>query len=114
MERAANGPQLGWRFHAYAQTRSAARVEPRAVRIYPGRRVRCRRKICDRADKALWNRRLQVSDPKKHELSRLLNPEKYAHTAAIERLQPCDPGKTRTPPQFYATSSMAWKSGFRK
>jgi pimeloyl-ACP methyl ester carboxylesterase len=37
---------------------------------------------------------LQQSDPKKHELSRLLNPEKYAHTAAIERLQPYDPGKT--------------------
>jgi pimeloyl-ACP methyl ester carboxylesterase len=37
---------------------------------------------------------LQESDPKKHELSRLLNPEKYAHTAAIERLQPYDPGKT--------------------
>jgi hypothetical protein len=33
-------------------------------------------------------------DPKKHELSRLLNPEKYAHTAAIERLQPYDPDKT--------------------
>jgi pimeloyl-ACP methyl ester carboxylesterase len=37
---------------------------------------------------------LQESDPKKHEFSRLLNPEKYAHTAAIERLQPYDPGKT--------------------
>src|ERR1700746_113601 len=37
---------------------------------------------------------LQESDPKKHELSRLLNPEKYAHTAAIERLQPYDPHKT--------------------
>jgi pimeloyl-ACP methyl ester carboxylesterase len=37
---------------------------------------------------------LQESDPKKHELSRLLNPEKYAHTAAIERLQPYDPAKT--------------------
>src|ERR1700756_1358495 len=37
---------------------------------------------------------LQESDPKKHELSRLLNPEKFAHTAAIERLQPYDPGKT--------------------
>ena len=36
---------------------------------------------------------LQESDPKKHELSRLLNPEKYAHTAAIERLQPYDPAK---------------------
>src|SRR6201982_1088385 len=37
---------------------------------------------------------LQQSDPKKHELSRLLHPEKYAHTAAIERLQPYDPDKT--------------------
>lgn len=37
---------------------------------------------------------LQVSDPKKHEFARLLNPEKYARTAAIERLQPYDPGKT--------------------
>ena len=37
---------------------------------------------------------LQQSDPQKHELSRLLNPEKYAHTAAIERLQPYDPDKT--------------------
>jgi len=30
---------------------------------------------------------LQESDPKKHEFSRLLNPEKYANTAAIERLR---------------------------
>lgn len=37
---------------------------------------------------------LQETDPKKHELSRVLNPEKYAHTAAIERLQPYDPNKT--------------------
>jgi len=37
---------------------------------------------------------LKQTDPKKHELSRLLNPEKYAHTAAIERLQPYDPDKT--------------------
>ena len=37
---------------------------------------------------------LQESDPKKFESSRLLNPEKYAHTAAIERLQPYDPSKT--------------------
>jgi hypothetical protein len=37
---------------------------------------------------------LQESDPKKHEFSRLLNPDKYARTAAIERLQPYDPGKT--------------------
>jgi pimeloyl-ACP methyl ester carboxylesterase len=37
---------------------------------------------------------LESTDPKKHELARLLNPEKYAHTAAIERLQPYDPNKT--------------------
>src|SRR5213075_2867090 len=37
---------------------------------------------------------LERTDPKKHELSRFLNPEKYAHTAAIERLQPYDPNKT--------------------
>jgi hypothetical protein len=37
---------------------------------------------------------LQSTDPKRHELSRLLNPEKYAATAAIERLQPYDPKKT--------------------
>ncbi|EDY20853.1 hypothetical protein CfE428DRAFT_1146 [Chthoniobacter flavus Ellin428] len=37
---------------------------------------------------------LKMTDPKKHELSRLLNPEKFAHTAAIERLQPYDPNKT--------------------
>ena len=37
---------------------------------------------------------LQQTDPKKHELSRALNPEKFAHTAAIERLQPYDPNKT--------------------
>src|SRR5215472_8725674 len=37
---------------------------------------------------------LQQSDPQKHELSRLFNPEKYARTAAIERLQPYDPNKT--------------------
>jgi len=37
---------------------------------------------------------LQESDPKKYELSRLLDPEKYARTAAIERLQPYDPNKT--------------------
>jgi pimeloyl-ACP methyl ester carboxylesterase len=36
---------------------------------------------------------LQETDPAKHGLSRLLNPEKYAHTAAIERLQPYDPDK---------------------
>jgi len=37
---------------------------------------------------------LQETDPKRHELSRVLNPEKYAHTAAIERLQPFNPNKT--------------------
>jgi hypothetical protein len=37
---------------------------------------------------------LQESDPAKHELSRALNPEKYAHTARIERLQPFNPNKT--------------------
>jgi pimeloyl-ACP methyl ester carboxylesterase len=37
---------------------------------------------------------LESTDPKKHEISRVLNPEKYAHTAAIERLQPYDPNKT--------------------
>jgi pimeloyl-ACP methyl ester carboxylesterase len=37
---------------------------------------------------------LQETDPKKYELSRVLNPEKYAKTAAIERLQPYDPNKT--------------------
>jgi pimeloyl-ACP methyl ester carboxylesterase len=37
---------------------------------------------------------LQETDPRKHELSRVLNPEKYAHTARIERLQPFNPNKT--------------------
>lgn len=37
---------------------------------------------------------LQETDPKKYELSRVLNPEKYAKTATIERLQPYDPNKT--------------------
>jgi len=37
---------------------------------------------------------LQETDPAKHELSRVLNPEKYAHTARIERLQPFNPNKT--------------------
>ena len=37
---------------------------------------------------------LQETDPAKHELWRVLNPEKYAGTAAIERLQPFDPNKT--------------------
>jgi hypothetical protein len=37
---------------------------------------------------------LQETDPAKHELWRVLNPEKYAHTARIERLQPYNPNKT--------------------
>jgi pimeloyl-ACP methyl ester carboxylesterase len=37
---------------------------------------------------------LQQTDPKKHELARLMNPEKFAHTAQVERLQPFDPDKT--------------------
>jgi pimeloyl-ACP methyl ester carboxylesterase len=37
---------------------------------------------------------LQETDPGKHELWRVLNPEKYAHTAAIERLQAFNPNKT--------------------
>src|SRR5438552_5175061 len=37
---------------------------------------------------------LQQTDPGKHELWRVLNPEKYADTAAIERLQPYNPKKT--------------------
>jgi pimeloyl-ACP methyl ester carboxylesterase len=37
---------------------------------------------------------LQETDPGKHELWRVLNPEKYAHTARIERLQPYSPNKT--------------------
>jgi pimeloyl-ACP methyl ester carboxylesterase len=37
---------------------------------------------------------LQETDPARHELSRVLNPEKYAHTATIERLQPFNPNKT--------------------
>ena len=37
---------------------------------------------------------LQETDPKRLELSRVLSPEKYAHTAAIERLQPFNPNKT--------------------
>ncbi len=37
---------------------------------------------------------LQQTDPKKHEFARLFNPEKFADTAAIERLQPYDPNKT--------------------
>ena len=37
---------------------------------------------------------LQETDPGKHEVWRVLNPEKYADTAAIERLQPFNPNKT--------------------
>ncbi len=37
---------------------------------------------------------LQETDPQKHEFARLIDPEKFAHTAAIERLQPYDPNKT--------------------
>jgi pimeloyl-ACP methyl ester carboxylesterase len=37
---------------------------------------------------------LQETDPGKHEVWRVLNPEKYAHTARIERLQPYNPNKT--------------------
>ena len=37
---------------------------------------------------------LQQTDPKKHEIARVLDPEKFAETAAIERLQPYDPNKT--------------------
>ena len=37
---------------------------------------------------------LQQTDPAKYELWRVLNPERYAHTAAIERLQPFNPDKT--------------------
>lgn len=37
---------------------------------------------------------LASSNPEKMGLSRLLNPEKYAHTARIARLQPYDPNKT--------------------
>lgn len=37
---------------------------------------------------------LASTDPKKLGLSRLLNPEKYAGTARIARLQPYDPNKT--------------------
>jgi pimeloyl-ACP methyl ester carboxylesterase len=36
---------------------------------------------------------LSREDPKKRELSRLLNPQKYADTARIMRLQPYDPSK---------------------
>jgi pimeloyl-ACP methyl ester carboxylesterase len=36
---------------------------------------------------------LQQTDPAKHELWRVLNPEKYAQTAGIERLQPYSPNK---------------------
>jgi pimeloyl-ACP methyl ester carboxylesterase len=36
---------------------------------------------------------LASTDPKKYELTRLLNPAKYAETARISRLQPYDPNK---------------------
>jgi pimeloyl-ACP methyl ester carboxylesterase len=36
---------------------------------------------------------LQETDPGKHELWRVFNPEKYAYTARIERLQPYNPNK---------------------
>ena len=37
---------------------------------------------------------LAQAEPKKMELARLLNPQKYAETARIARLQPYDPSKT--------------------
>ena len=37
---------------------------------------------------------LEQAKPQKMEVSRLLRPEKYAHTARISRLQPYDPNKT--------------------
>jgi pimeloyl-ACP methyl ester carboxylesterase len=37
---------------------------------------------------------LAQTDPGKHEVWRVLNPEKYAYTARIERLQPYNPNKT--------------------
>jgi len=37
---------------------------------------------------------LQETDPGKRELWQVLNPEKYAYTARIERLQPYNPNKT--------------------
>ena len=37
---------------------------------------------------------LASTEPKKLELSRLLNPDKFAYTARISRLQPYDPDKT--------------------
>jgi len=37
---------------------------------------------------------LQETDPGRYNLWRPLNPERYAHTAAIERLQPFNPNKT--------------------
>ena len=37
---------------------------------------------------------LASTNPKKYELTRLLNPGKYAETARISRLQPYDPNKT--------------------
>jgi len=37
---------------------------------------------------------LETTDPNKHALEQALNPEKFAHTARIERLQPYNPNKT--------------------
>lgn len=37
---------------------------------------------------------LQETDPAKYALARVFDPEKYAHTATIERLQPYDSNKT--------------------
>src|SRR6201988_3712661 len=37
---------------------------------------------------------LASTNPKKFELTRMLNPAKYAETARISRLQPYDPNKT--------------------
>ncbi len=37
---------------------------------------------------------LEQAEPQKLEISRLLQPEKYSHTARISRLQPYDPDKT--------------------
>ncbi|MGH8094330.1 MAG: esterase/lipase family protein [Chthoniobacterales bacterium] len=37
---------------------------------------------------------LDTTDPNKHILGQLLNPEKFASTAQVERLQPYDPKKT--------------------
>lgn len=37
---------------------------------------------------------LQTTNPMKHEFAQMFNPEKFARTEAIERLQPYDPKKT--------------------